>query len=224
MLWKRFWKWLKKEKNHYALVGIFFILLQFAIFIADVNLENYGNFFWFCNHAPLLFAIFFFMKKPELIKALVNIGFLFQFAWVIDFLSTIYLKVSPLGVTQYIFEGKMGWFVLVPILAHIFSTNLAFFLTYNHKPNSKILFYSIFYGFVLLISTTLFTSPQENVNFINSALGVSQQSFAGYPYLWLFVLFFGIILPTHGIQYLVYWFHKTKKNSRSKFKNTYYLD
>jgi len=211
MLWKRFLGWIKKEKNYYALIGIFFILLQSAIFIAGTHLENYGTLFWFCNHTPLLFAIFFFIQKPEFIKAIVNIGFLFQFAWVIDFLSKIYLKVYVFGVTQYIFEEQMGWFVIVPILAHIFSTTLAFILTYKHKPNAKILFYSIFYGFILLISTILFTLPEKNINFVEHAFGMSQQTFAGYPYLWLFILFFGIILPTHGIQYVFYWMHKKRK-------------
>jgi len=81
--------WLKKDDNKFILIGFFFLFLQFFVFWGNYMLDRYDVFFWFCNHTPLFFAFAFFLKKRNVIKGLINVGFLGQFAWTLDFLGKI---------------------------------------------------------------------------------------------------------------------------------------
>ncbi|MCA9460218.1 MAG: hypothetical protein KC550_06745, partial [Nanoarchaeota archaeon] len=108
-------------------------------------LDRYDVFFWFCNHTPLFFAFAFFLKKRNVIKGLINVGFLGQFAWTLDFLSKLLFDTYIFKVTQYVFESQNGLWVLLPIGIHMFSTNLALFFTYKRKPDIYTAFYSSIY-------------------------------------------------------------------------------
>lgn len=203
--------WLKKEKNKYLTISIWFLFLQIIIFIENYYVYEYNIILWFCDHAPLLFAIGFFFKNKDIIKSIINFGFLTQFIWIIDFIAKIFFNINALGITTYMFEGELGNFVIVPLLIHIFSTNLALIFTYKNKPTKKALIYSAIYIIIIYILTLSFTPLNENVNCIKEICGTNGYSFSFYTLFWPILVFITIVLPTHFIQYLLYKYNKKRK-------------
>jgi hypothetical protein len=201
---KEFKIWIKKERNVYILIGIFFLIMQFFVFLGNYMSERYDVFFWFCNHTPLFFAFAFFLKKKNIIKGLINIGFLGQFVWSLDFLGKIFFDVHVFKMTAYVFEADNGLWVLLPIAIHMFATNIAFFFTRKKKPNVYTLFYSLIYILFLYAATLTYTLIERNVNCVQLLCGVTDLTFNGYTYFWPLLVFFLIAIPTQGIQYLVY--------------------
>jgi hypothetical protein len=175
-------------------------------------------FFWFCNHTPLLFAFSFFLKKKDLIKGLINVGFLGQFVWTLDFLGKIFFNYHIFNMTNYVFENPNGLWVLIPIGIHIFGTNVALFFTYKKKPNIYSAFYSLIYILFLYFGTLTYTLPERNVNWVFKIGGTINYANPIYTNAWPIIVFFLIAIPTQGIQYLLYkhYIKRKKKNKEIK--------
>ena len=197
-------KWFSVKNNQYTTIGFFFLFLQLFVILGNFMTDRYDVFFWFCNHTPLFFAFAFFLKNTNVIKGLINVGFLGQFAWTLDFLGKIFFDFHIFNMTTYVFENPNGLWVLVPIGIHIFSTNLALFFTYKKKPNLLVAFYSLLYIIFLYASTITYTLVERNVNWvfqIGSTVGYAHPLYTNF---WPLIVFFLIAMPTHGIQYLLY--------------------
>lgn len=200
---------LKLDKFLY--LGLFFLFLQFVVILGSFRTDTFDIFFWFCNHTPLFFAIAFFIRNMNLIKAFINVGFLIQFLWFLDFLFALLFDFYIIGMTNYVFEDLVGFTILIPILLHIFSTNVALIFTFKEKTNYVVLFYSFFYLSFLFFLTFLFTSPENNINCIYEICEFESLTFPFYTYLWVPVMFFLIILPTFYFQKLLYYIYYLKK-------------
>ena len=193
----------------YKLAGFFFILLQ--VFVILGNSIDYNVYFWYCNHISLFFAVAFFMKNNDMIKGLINVGFILQFLWAIDFIIALFFDVYIFNVTRYVFEDLSGIATLVPIFIHLLTTNVALYLTYDKKPTRKALIYSLIYMIFLYGITLLFALPSRNINCVYEICGLTSLTFPGYTLLWLAIVFLVIVLPTQGIQYLLYKYKSKKK-------------
>lgn len=191
---------MKNTLDRFFLLGLFFLFLQVLIFYSIIKIGNYELFLWFCDHSPLLFAIAFFMRNINIIKALINIGFLGQFLWLIDFLAKTIFDVYLFGITDYIFTGEIGLLNLIPILAHILSTFLALLFTFREKTKKNVLFISVIYLFALFILTLIFTSSVNNINCIYQVCVYNNLTFAFYTYFWPLIVFLVVIFPTYLIQ------------------------
>ena len=194
--------------QRYFILGVFFLILQLFVIIENYNASKYDTFFWFCNHALLLFAIGFFTKNNDLIKGLINVGLLAQLVWSIDFLSRILFEIHVFNITNYIFESPSSLWTLLTITIHLFATTLSLYITRNIKPTNKTLLYSILYTIILYISTIIFTLPQNNINWSYEIGGVIGYSSPLYTLFWPFIVIIIIILPTQTIQCYIY--KKTK--------------
>ncbi|MDP4012963.1 MAG: hypothetical protein Q8R00_05160 [Candidatus Nanoarchaeia archaeon] len=210
MAFRRIKGWIFTDKNQYLVVGIFFLILQGITFYANYEATDFNVFFWFCNHTPLIFGLAFIFKKFDVIKALINVGFLSQFLWTTDFLSKVFFDTYLLSITRYVFEDMNGMWVLIPILIHMLGTNLAFFMTYKRKPKIRTLLYSLVYLVLIFGITTNFTLEERNINCIQQICGLPNLTFPNYTYFWPAVAFFLIIIPTQGIQYLIYRLHRRR--------------
>ena len=191
------------EKNRYDLIVIFFVVIQFLIIYLAFRIDDFEILFWFCNHTPFMFALFFYFRKVDLIKSIINVGLLFQFFWTVDFFSKLFFDSFIFGATSYVFEREFGILMLIPILSHLFVTSLSFILTYKYKPRLKSIFYSMIYAIVLYGFSLKFTLINSNVNCVHEICSLSYAPL-GYIYLWPVLILFLIIVPTHVIQYLVW--------------------
>jgi hypothetical protein len=203
-LFEKFKKWFNSNDNHYLFIGYFFLVMQFFVFLGNYQAERYDVFFWFCNHTPLFFAFAFFLKKRNVIKGLINVGFLGQFAWTLDFLGRILFGEHIFKMTEYVFEGDRGLWILLPIGIHILSTNIALYVTRKRKPDIYTLLYSSIYILFLFAGTLTYTLIERNVNCIYLLCGATHLTFNYYTYLWPILVFLIVALPTQGIQYIVH--------------------
>jgi hypothetical protein len=204
-------KGFKNEENLYLSLGFWYLFLQIIVLIENHYVYKYNIFFWFCDQAPILFSIGFFTRSKKFIKSIINFGLLVQFFWVSDFLLKILFHAKALGITNYLFEPQLGNFVIVPLLVHITSTNLALFITYKEKPTKKVLVYSAVYIVFLYALTLAYTPVANNVNCVYEICGLPQFTFSYYTALWPVLAFLVVILPTQGIQYMLYkWAQKRK--------------
>lgn len=207
----------KKRDNQFILLGFFFLILQVFVFLGNYNSERYDVFFWFCNHTPLFFSLAFFMKKYNIIKGIINVGFIGQFAWTLDFIGKLFFDFHIFKMTNYVFENPNGLWILVPIGIHIFSTNLALYFTRDKKPNIYTAFYSLIYILFLYAGTLTYTLAEKNVNWIFEIGGELNFSHPAYTPFWPILVFFILAIPTQGIQHLIYkWTKKTKQQKRKE--------
>lgn len=204
--------WLKKENNKFILISFFFLFMQFFVFLGNYKATRYDVFFWFCNHTPLFFGFAFLLKKRNLIKGLINVGFLGQFVWTLDFLGKILFDYHIFKMTTYVFENPNGFWVLLPIFIHIFATNVALYFTYKKKPNIWTAFYSLLYIIFLYASTLTYTLAEKNVNWVFKIGGEINYVHPLYINFWPILVFFLVAMPTQGLQYLLYkWSLKNNK-------------
>ena len=199
---------LSRKDISYYFIGVFFLMLQLVLVLINKNAQNYDIFYWFCNHVTLILGIAFIFRKIDIIKSMVNVGFLAQFFWTMDFFSKLVFDIYIFKFTDYVFEAMTGAIVAIPILIHIFSTNIAFYFTYEHKTKSKVLLYSFIYLAILYLVTILFTPNSSNINCVSHICGFKEYTFIGYNYLWVFIVFLVVIVPTHLIQWWAYILNK----------------
>ncbi len=199
-----------QRRTIFIFAGFLFFALQVLVLLGNYRAVHYDVFFWFCNHTPLIFSLAFLLGKDDLIKGLVNVGFIAQFAWTLDLLFKLMFDTYLFGVCSYVFEESTGFWILIPIGIHVFATNFALILTANVKPGKMTLFYSSVYLLVLYGASLIYTMPSENVNCVHYLCGFPELKTDWYNYLWTVITFCFIVLPTQGIQYLVYlWCRRT---------------
>ena len=202
------------HKNKYNLLGFWFLFLQALVLFENYFIYEYNIFFWFCDHAPLILAIGFFSKNKDIIKSTVNFGFLIQFIWIADFLSKAIFDKSALGITNYMFTSQLGFLILIPLIIHALSVNVAFVHTYKIKPTTKVLVYSAIYIMAIYALSLAFTPMGENVNCIHKICGLKELTFNNYTYFWPILVFIIIILPTQGLQWIIYKWHKNRRKKQ----------
>ena len=207
-----------KHRFGFEWLAFFFLILQFFVLLGNLPSPRYDVFFWFCNHTPLIFAFAFAFLKINLIKGLICVGFLPQFIWTLDFLLRLFFDYNFFRITAYVFENSLGYWVLLPIGIHMFSTNLALLATYKFPTKNKVLTKAALYIALLYVTTIILTLPERNVNWLQ---GIGKEgfliSFTGYQLVWPFFVFFVLVLPTYFFQkYLYEHYEQNKLKKRTK--------
>lgn len=201
-----------KEKKTFLVLGLSFLVLQLLIVLIKYDPLRYDLFFWFCNHSPLFFGIAFLLNKKDVIKALINAGFIGQFVWILDLLSKLVFDIYLFNLTQYVFETPDVSWVTITIISHVLATNIALYFTYKSEPKRIILLYSFIYLILLYIITLSFTPIDRNVNCVYEVCGLTGLTFPFYFIFWPIAAFIVMVLPVYGLQNLLYNFSKRKKS------------
>ena len=166
--------------------------------------SDYRALFWYCNHAALLFGVAFLIDNIDIVKALINIGFLPQLFWVIDFFSKVLFNTYVFNVTDYVFNDTTYLSALVISFNHIFLIGVALYTTYKYKTSNKSVWYSFMYIMILFIITMLFTNPIDNANCVQYFCAYPLITGLFYRVLWPILAFSLMVLPTYYIQHLLY--------------------
>jgi hypothetical protein len=187
--------------DYYFLAGIFFVFMAILVIIRNLRSNKTKDFFWFCDMAPFILAFAFFTQNQQLLKGLINIGFIAQWVSLIPLSSAIFFHKNLIGFADILNYDKFHRGV--SLLLHSATLNIALLFTYNTKPGISSLVYSLFILTILFILTLLFTSRKENVNYVyhTDFLGFK---IPGYTSLWIFITFILVIFPTYLLQYLLY--------------------
>ncbi len=199
-----------KTKMH-LYYGLFFFLIQTLVLIRNYII-GFNYFYWFCDFAPLLLSIAFFINNKSLVKGIINLGLIPQIIFLVDFIYLTTLGMAPLGITLPILATN-SFSILSTIFVHI-ATFMALIFTIKIKPDKKTLIYSIVFMFGVYISTLIFTSSSEYTNFVYSSGNLLNAFNFTIPYsvfLWPILAILLVILPTQGIQYVLYRIFRKKK-------------
>lgn len=190
-------KKLLKSKDYLLLLLVLFIL-QIFILIKNLISGQYMDYLWFCDFAPILIILAFVVKEDQLVKAIINIGFLTQFYVLICLIFGLFsIETGVFEVADSLSYGK--FYTITELLIHIIPINIIFFLTYEKETNRKSLIYSAIIITLMFIVSRIFTLPYRNVNLSYNIFGISFPIYIYFP-LW-FILTFGlIILPTYYFQ------------------------
>ena len=123
--------------------------MQILVFIRNFQLQNFQSIFYFCNHIPILLALFFYFKKNDYIKTLINIGFLSQIVWILDLLMKLLFDIYLFGFSVYVFEGSNLFGKIIAILIHTTTLIPSLFFTWKISTNRKSFFYAIICLFLM---------------------------------------------------------------------------
>lgn len=190
-----------KLKKKYKIASIFFLFLSILVVTKNVSINNYELFFWLCDLFPVLFLIGFLLSDEQLVKGLINVGFISQILSFISLFSAVFLGINIVGFENIL---NYNWiYITSSFILHLLSVNVALLFVYKTKPKIKSLVYSFIILLGILILSLLFASPDKNVNYVYNMdfLGVS------FPYYTYFYAIYGLIilvLPTYFMQYLLY--------------------
>jgi len=198
------------KKTYYF--GLFFLFIQIIVILRNYII-GYNYFFWYCDFAPLLLSISFFINNRAAVKAIINFGLIPQVIFLIDFLYITYGKMSPFGIATSLLEFN-AFSIYATIFIHL-TTIFALIITLRDKPDKKTLLYSISIIFFIYFITLLFTSPSGDINWvysINIPIKIFNFSIQKITYVWT-VLAFLLVVLTQCIQYFIY--RLTKKNIKS---------
>jgi hypothetical protein len=190
------------QKNYFW-IGMFFLFVQILVVVRNY-FAHYLNFFWFCDFVPILFALAFFFKKEQIVKAIVNFGLLAQISFLI-------LLTMGRFSSELIFSPFLNFvYVLGSILLHL-SVVLALVLTYKIKPKLQTLYFSIVLIIAIYFMTLIFTFPADNINDLQFPGDLIKLHTLYFTLLWPVLTFVLLVLPTQHLQYLLYKFSIRKK-------------
>lgn len=173
-------------------------MLQGMIFWRNWQ-TDYWVFYWFCDSAPFLFSVLFFLGKYQMIKGLIHIGLLGQLLYIISFISAAFTGVPLFGFSVDFTIGIVN--ITITFLMHL-STPLATVATRRIVPNAQSLLASGIFllGFYCIV--LLFTNPESamdwNFNYIYSTGFTATIPY--YTQLWIPIAFFFVALPTYIIE------------------------
>jgi hypothetical protein len=178
------------------------VILEIIVVIKNVSVNDFSLFFWFCDFAPAFFALAFFMKNNQMIKGLINIGFITQVAALIGGSIFLLTGLDLFGFGNILNNMKI-FQVGVFLFVHAYSTSLALFSTYKTEIKPLSLIYSLAFLSFMFISSTLFTPFASNINYV-FYLPTLSNFIPFYSYLWIILTFCLIVLPTYLLQRWLY--------------------
>ena len=193
-------------KYRYLIGGFTFLCIQMFIYIVNIGAYDFSFYYWYCNHIPILFSIAFFLKQYQLVKGLIHVGLIPQIMWVLDLTLYWLFSFQLFGFTQYFFELESTLQIISTLFIHIFSSSLAFLFTLNINPNKKSLYFAFGYVSILLLVTLTFTQVEQNINCVHEICGLEELTPPLYTWLFPFLTFIIMILPSYYLQREIYKF------------------
>ena len=192
-----------KEKR-FLYWAIFFTILQILVIIRN-SWVDYLTFFWFCDFAPIFFALFFFLKNKQAIKGIINIGLIPQSAYLLGVIVFIAKNTQKIGLSAPNVEHNI-LYILITILIHL-SSILAIYATIEIKTTKKSLIYSLVFTIIIYIVTLLFTPPNDYINYVyNLGPPIFEYLYSLYRvFHWIPMILIVFILPGYLIQKLIYY-------------------
>ena len=202
MLGKKISK-IKIPTDAYFWTAIFFTILSPMVIVNNFLYYNSYDFIWFCDVVVILFAVGFFVKNSQFIKGLINIGLITQFIFIVEFIIAIFFNISLSNTITKILTNNISS-ISISVATHLFSTNLAIFMTYGVKSKRSSLAYSFVVLVVLYFLTLTLTPPIENINYVFSSDFLFGIKIPFYIYLWPFIAFLFVVTPTYWFQNFVH--------------------
>lgn len=103
----------KKKRNLLNFIGIFFLVTGILQYVVPVSEGNYAHFIWFSGHVIILLGVSILLRNRFIVTAELCIALIPETFWSIDFLGKVFFDKYILGVTNYMFEQKFNFAILL---------------------------------------------------------------------------------------------------------------
>ncbi len=187
--------------DKFKAASAFYICLQCVLLLKFYILGNFQLAYYFCYHAPILFAIAFYRKDVVMIRALIIIGLVGQSTWLLDYSSYLLFGDFILGSSKFILRYH-GIIYIATLFSHLFSSLLALSLVYSDDLPKRTIGYAFIYLFIFYVLNIVHIIPESyNVNYVWKF-----ESLGAFPYqtkLYLLYIFPLSIFPGYYVQLLV---------------------
>lgn len=180
---------------------ITFLSLQVLIAVRNW-VTDYWLFYWYCDFAPLGFAVLFYWRNVQAVKGLMYIGLIGQTLYLISFVSILIFGVPFAGFDLPVMTQPID--TTISFIMHL-STAIAFVATWHEKPEPRSLAYAMAILIVMYGSVLLFTTPNADVSYnYNYIYSGALQFMPFYTTLWVPFAFLLVVLPTYGLDKLLF--------------------
>lgn len=182
-------------------IGILLIVLFFLRVFALLRGESLVNFFWLCNHAPLIMGLAILFRSSFLLSAEISLLFFGFLNWTGDYLFKMFFGINLFGATEYLFPISDLFFFSVTTSVHFLTIPLgiiALFLLKKPEPNAWK--GSLIHG-ILLIPFVLYFGEEYNLNCFLAPCVNWFPNFNFYPVIFFLGYFALIVIP---INFLIY--------------------
>lgn len=184
---------------------IFFLSLQVLVLVRNW-VTDYWVFYWFCDFAPGLFALFFALGKTSWVKGLLNIGLLGQGLYLLSFASALLLRIPLFGFPIDLRSGAFN--LTITFFMHC-SALVAWYATREIKPNANTLAASAIILTLMYCAVLIGTEPETAMDWNFNYIYTSPLSpfIPHYTALWIAISFCIVVVPSHMLQCI--WFDLT---------------
>ena len=195
----------------YIYWGIFFLIVQILAIMRNMQV-GFLNFFWYCDFAPGVFSILFFLKTNQAIKGFLSIGLIPQLIYIF---SMIYYAFSGTILFGFDLENLGALYFISTFIIHL-SSILALIAVYRVKPKKIALLYSLIFLAIIqsIVITFIFANNTLSGNY-NYIYSPGNLSLPYYTQLWTLIAFVILAIPTYLIQKIIY----NKLNPKLRDKN-----
>lgn len=177
-----------------SLLGLFVIRLISLIYV-----ESLTNFFWLCNHVPLVMGITIILRKSKLLAAEISLLSLGSIIWVLDLFSKLLFDTYITGSVDYLFPITDTLFFITTSFVHILTLPLAItaYIIIKQK-NPKAWGFSLIHAIILLLPIYLFRKT-ANLNCMIEPCLEFIPDFTLYPLILLVSYMILIVIPTNKL-------------------------
>jgi len=178
------------------LIASAWLIILIPSYLIYYQLEN---FLWFSNIAFILTVTGMWLGSRLLISMQAVAVTLPETGWILGFLWQIITGESLIGLTDYMFDSEIPLFIRGLSLYHLWLPPLIIYCVYRLGYDKRALGYQAVVGITVLLVSYLFTTPEENINWVHT---VQEESIAWiHPHLYLvfmMIIFIVVIyIPTH---------------------------
>jgi hypothetical protein len=176
--------------------GIYFILIAILAFYNAIFNLSPASVFWLSYFAFLFIGIGMILRKAYLIGSQLNIIFIPNIFWNIDFIYRIIKSESLLGLTDYFFKQGAPLISQIVTVQHLFIIPISIIAIYFIKLKRQDFWkLSIVQVFIIFILTRVFSDKELNINcvFTNCFSGTTNSL---YPFQW-FIIYILVIIISH---------------------------
>ena len=179
-------------------IGVFFILVFIFHMVNKFIFYELYEFFWLCNHVPLVVGIAILFRKQSIIIGEFCLLGVASLLWDIDLISYFVKGESLLSNVGYLLHNELIYSLSIGLihLSFIPLTLVAIFLIGKKAPRGWI--YGAIHGIILIPFAFLF-EDKANLNCILSPCLEAIPNFSLYPVVFILGYIFVIIFPLNKL-------------------------
>jgi hypothetical protein len=157
-----------------------------------------GNFLWFSDIALLMMGASLWLESSLLVSMAALAVLLLELLWAVDFFIGLIAKVSPTGLSGYMFDSKISLPIRALSLFHLVLPPLMLWLLSRLGYDNRALVFQTLLAWLVLPVSYFTTKPADNVNWVYG-FRKRQTLMAAPLYLALLMILFPVVLylPMH---------------------------